>query len=652
MKAKRLVITAVVATVTLLSSTISVEAKNNLYAPSLKVAIPSTGDGGLCGTSANWTLTSDGELTISGSGAMEDYSPASLPGWAIYKDSIKKVWMEGTVDTIGKYAFAGMKLENLSYGSKVDTVKDNAFKDTTVEALIVDEYDDLVEFFDISYGTNSNPVVDKMFIRGLLKKDVEVPVGITTIKSRAIANIKSIESITTSSAVFIADGAFEGAYASDVILNSGVKTIGNKGFDGMANGLRNLVVPATVKEVGKEAFDSVAFVYFAGSKPKMETNSLLGKENQVVFYPYGDSTWANVGQMAWHPISGNYDKYISVEGIWENADIVSILAGKTPTIKGFELVCKECGEHKQIMSESDIVNKTGPFITKATISADGTCRYVGMGKYYNRGEFKSGNDIVIPKPVKVTKSSSSNEATVLDAAGNTIPTDNYDVTYSNDTKTGSTTATVTFKGLYYEGSLSATYKTVSDDTSVDEPTVGKTSISKVTNTDKGIKVEWKKVSDAEGYYVYRAKDGGKYSKVATTDKLSYVDTKATVNGSKYSYKIVAYNDSVVSKASAVVSTYRLSSPVVNSISNKKAKTISVAYKKNASATGYQIQYGLKSDFSSSKTVKIAKNTVVSKDITKLTKGKTYYVRIRAYKTVDGKTVNSAWSVTKKIKVVK
>jgi hypothetical protein len=46
---------------------------------------------------------------------------------------------------------------------------------------------------------------------------------------------------------------------------------------------------------------------------------------------------------------------------------------------------------------------------------------------------------------------------------------------------------------------------------------------------------------------------------------------------------------------------------------------------------------------------ISKNTTISKKITGLKAKKTYYVRIRTYKKVDGKTYYSSWSKASKVK---
>ena len=79
--------------------------------------------------------------------------------------------------------------------------------------------------------------------------------------------------------------------------------------------------------------------------------------------------------------------------------------------------------------------------------------------------------------------------------------------------------------------------------------------------------------------------------------------------------------------------------------------MTVGWKKSAGGiTGYQVQYGLKSDFSNAKTATLKKTSTVKCTIKKLKKGKTYYVRICAYKEVNGKKFWSAWSAAKKEKV--
>jgi hypothetical protein len=72
-------------------------------------------------------------------------------------------------------------------------------------------------------------------------------------------------------------------------------------------------------------------------------------------------------------------------------------------------------------------------------------------------------------------------------------------------------------------------------------------------------------------------------------------------------------------------------------------------KKTTQTTGYQIRYSLKSSFSSYKDELIKKDTTTSETVKNLKSKKTYYVKIRTYKTVDGEKIYSSWSSVKKVK---
>lgn len=72
-------------------------------------------------------------------------------------------------------------------------------------------------------------------------------------------------------------------------------------------------------------------------------------------------------------------------------------------------------------------------------------------------------------------------------------------------------------------------------------------------------------------------------------------------------------------------------------------------KRTTQSTGYQIRYSTSSKFSSYKDVLITKDTTTSKTVKKLKNKKKYYVKIRTYKTVDGKKIYSSWSDKKSIK---
>ena len=91
--------------------------------------------GGDCGAKGNegnvhWTLDSDGTLTISGSGAMADYSGSSSQPWADQRSSINRVVIGDEVTSIGRNAFVncpGLKVVELPKNGVLETIKYNAF---------------------------------------------------------------------------------------------------------------------------------------------------------------------------------------------------------------------------------------------------------------------------------------------------------------------------------------------------------------------------------------------------------------------------------------------------------------------------------------------------------------------------------------------
>lgn len=86
--------------------------------------------------------------------------------------------------------------------------------------------------------------------------------------------------------------------------------------------------------------------------------------------------------------------------------------------------------------------------------------------------------------------------------------------------------------------------------------------------------------------------------------------------------------------------------------NKKGRKALVNWKKVSNASGYAIQYSTSKKFKKPVTVKVKKAKTTSTTLKKLKKGKTYYVRVRAYKTVNGTTYYGKYSSVKKVRIKK
>lgn len=89
--------------------------------------------------------------------------------------------------------------------------------------------------------------------------------------------------------------------------------------------------------------------------------------------------------------------------------------------------------------------------------------------------------------------------------------------------------------------------------------------------------------------------------------------------------------------------------VLNNIKAQK-KAVVVAWEAVKNVTGYQLQLATDKKFKKNKkTVTVAKKKATKKTVKKLKSKKKYYVRVRAYKTQNGKRTYSKWSKTKSFK---
>ncbi len=136
----------------------------------------------------------------------------------------------------------------------------------------------------------------------------------------------------------------------------------------------------------------------------------------------------------------------------------------------------------------------------------------------------------------------------------------------------------------------------------------------------------KKGTDYTVTYPKKRKSVGKYT-VTVTFKGNYSGTK------KLTFEIV---------------------PAKANLSKLTAgkKQLTATWKTVSGVTGYEVQYSTSKKFTkkTTKTVTIKKAKTKKTTIKKLTKGKKYYVKVRAYKTVSGKKIYGAYSAVKNVKV--
>ncbi len=165
-----------------------------------------------------------------------------------------------------------------------------------------------------------------------------------------------------------------------------------------------------------------------------------------------------------------------------------------------------------------------------------------------------------------------------------------------------------------------------------------------------IKVSWGSVSGASGYQLYRAtSQNGKYSLIKTTTSKSYTN-KSLKTGTTYYYKVRSYKTVSGKKVYGDYSTVVSATPVLANVSGAAAKAYSatgvkISWDKVSGRSGYEIWRSASpnSGFALIKSTKSTsyKNTKLTPSVTG--KPVTYYYKVRAYRTVSGKRVYSAFT---------
>ena len=220
--------------------------------------------------------------------------------------------------------------------------------------------------------------------------------------------------------------------------------------------------------------------------------------------------------------------------------------------------------------------------------------------------------------------------TVKDSNGKTISSSNYSVFNASGRKVpGTYKVTVKFNGKYYKGTKDLYFKIVKCNISKCDVKLSYTSkvytgktITPPSVTVKANGTTLKKNTHYTVKYASGRKAVGKY-KVTVTMKGSYY------TGTKTLYLTINPQTTKVKKLTA----------------KKKSLKVYIT-KKSKEVTGYQVQYSTSKKFSSAKTKTISKYKTTTCTLSKLKAKKTYYVRVRTYKTVKGKKYYSSWSSAK------
>lgn len=175
-----------------------------------------------------------------------------------------------------------------------------------------------------------------------------------------------------------------------------------------------------------------------------------------------------------------------------------------------------------------------------------------------------------------------------------------------------------------------------------------------------VSLSWKKVSSADGYYIYKAVGKkGEFEKAAEIkeEKAKKYTLKDLDQATEYKLYITAFKGSkspVESKAHPEVVFCTLPErQKLESVESPDAGQLKVKWTINSKAEGYQIQYveGNGKDFSAAKSINVKDKAKSSKTISDLKAKKTYSARVRSYIHYNGVVLWGKWSEVQSAKIL-
>ena len=277
-----------------------------------------TSHGGKCGDNLTWTLDGNGTLTISGSGAMSNFSAyQNVAPWLENWDKIARVVVEPGVTSIGGNAFQRCSsLSSVRIPESVTSIGDSAFSGcsgltsitipegvasignsafygcSSMTSVTIPEAVTSIgngAFWGCSSLTSvkipeSVTSIEGAAFRGCSSlSSITIPEGVESIGSYAFQGCSSLSSITIPEAVTSIEGsAFQGCSSlTSIMIPEGVESIGSYAFSG-CSGLSEVHLSNSVSSIGEKAFDgcnNLADVFYSGTE--QQWNSIQTSENNT-----------------------------------------------------------------------------------------------------------------------------------------------------------------------------------------------------------------------------------------------------------------------------------------------------------------------------------------------------------------------------------
>lgn len=271
-----------------------------------------------CMDNLTYVLTSDGTLTISGSGLMNTgwYWTEWRTPFGYLKDQIKKVVIEEGATTIGRWVFSDcIYLTEVIIPNSVTDIGDEAFKGcSSLEKIEIpnsvtrwgDEvFADCGILREIKMSENITEIQQGEFKGCSSLEQIEIPDKVTSIGFNAFEGCEKLTEIDIPDGVaYIGNGAFKGCRSLTKVAiptNDVEKWIDCDTFESCSN-LSTIIIPASITRINGGAFancSSLKTIYFEGDMPEFSSERYSGNESLEaftnvtanVYYPGDNATY-------------------------------------------------------------------------------------------------------------------------------------------------------------------------------------------------------------------------------------------------------------------------------------------------------------------------------------------------------------------------
>ena len=245
----------------------------------LCIGASAAGTSGKCGPSAYWSFdSSTGTLTISGSGAMEDYEYGNEFPWMDYRDSIQTIVIGDQITQIGRNAFPWTACSTIQFGKSVRSIGERAFlecRNLNGDLTIPDSVQIVGNHAfsectgltgTLTLGSSLQTIGAGAFYDCSFSGNLVIPDSVTSIGRYAFYSRPYLRPETQGTLTLgrnlriIGESAFcESTYTGSLTIPDSVVEIGERAFYQCENLNGTLTLGRSLRTIGKEAFYWCAF---------------------------------------------------------------------------------------------------------------------------------------------------------------------------------------------------------------------------------------------------------------------------------------------------------------------------------------------------------------------------------------------------------